>query len=95
MVNIDSVAPQDHRLTAEQIIDLCDPIFAEHSTDAEVDQAVGNIVRLLDLAVMSETEELRGALGAMVQNHRYRFPLAGICHCDACRQAAALVEGKN
>lgn len=86
---------QDLRLVAEQIIDLCDPIFAEHATDKEVDGAVADIVSLLDGLVTHETEHLRTALEGMVRNHRYRFPLSGICHCDACAEAAALVDGDN
>lgn len=93
--NLEPVTPSDLRLTAERIIDLCDPIFAEHSTNADADQAVDRIVDLLSHAVTTETEELRSALNAMVENHRYRFPLSGICHCEACQQAAALIGSKN
>jgi hypothetical protein len=89
------VKPTNLRLTAEQIIDLCDPIFAADATDDDADAAVKRIVRVLDKTVVSETEELRAALNEMLKSHRYRFPLTGICHCEACQQAAALINSKN
>jgi hypothetical protein len=89
------VKPRELRIAAEQIIDLCDPIFAENSTDDQADEAVSAIVDLINKTVTHETEELRAALDAMVRNHRYRFPLSGICHCDACQQASTLVNGSN
>ena len=95
MVNLEPVTPTDLRLTAERIIDLCDPIFAEHPSDAEVDQAVHKIVDVISETVTGETEDLRAALGAMVKSHRYRFPLNGICHCEACQQATSLINSKN
>jgi hypothetical protein len=91
----EAVFPRDLRITAERIIDLCDPIFAENSTIAEVDKAVDDIIDVLAEAVTHETEELRDALYEMLQSHRYRFPLNGKCHCAACRHAALLVEGDN
>jgi len=87
--------PSGLRLTAEHIVDLCDPIFAEHATTADAERAMIDIVAVLEQALVEETQELRSALDEMVKNHRYRFPLAGTCQCPACQKAATLIGGRN
>jgi hypothetical protein len=82
-------------ITVGRILDLTDAIYAEDSTDEAAQAATSAIQKLIDEAVLSETEELRGALAAMLRNHRYRFPLSGPCSCDACQLAENLLGGNN
>jgi hypothetical protein len=85
----------DFIVAAEQIINLCEPIFAEDSTNEAADKAAFDIAVVLNKLVNGETEQLRGALGAMIEQHCHRFPLSGPCQCDACRLATFLVDGGN
>lgn len=80
--------------TVDQILDLADPIFAEDSSDESVQGAVSAIRKLIDDAVATQTEKLRGALAQMLRQHSYRY-VNGRCRCEACVLAENLVGGNN